>query len=417
MKSFLLSSILLLAIATPSGFTEEPTSPLPNPPEAVADGEGKEALNDTFFGNVVRLEQTVSSTTGMAISPLLGMGVLGVWQYLKTEAEFRDQLPWYTNPWVWGVAFGIFGLGLLKDTVGIAVPEVLKKPLAALDVLENKLSGLVVALAVIPASIASQIPENTITGAADGGPVLAGAPMIAPVFVAIPLILIMFGAVWMTFHALRCLLLLSPSSIITAGILTLKALFLGGFAILATISPWLGVALSAVIVIFCICISGWAFRWNVFGSLFAWDVLLSRFEDPLKDGEMISGFARPDMKGVKPRTYGSIRRDGSDLVFRYHPWLIFPAREVRFPLEGLRLGVRKGIAFPAVTARNPGEETYRSLTELRPRFKTHEDLIATHLQADEMLPSRVVQGAKNAWRWLREVIDSSTIPAPKRVSV
>ncbi len=411
MKALLLPSLLLVTLALNPVLAQESPPPPPETPETPAETETETALNDTIFANAVRLDRAVSSTTGMAISPLLGMGVLGMWQYLKAENGDRAQLPWFTNPWVWGVALGLFGLGFLKDTFGMVVPEVLKKPLAALDVLENKASGLVVALAVIPASVATQLPAPAEPGAAlgagDGAPVLAVVPMVAPVLLAIPLMIVMFGAVWMVFHALRCLLLLSPSSIITGAILGLKGLFLAGFAVLASISPWLGVALSLVIVIFCIAISGWAFRWNVFGTLFAWDVLLSKFDEPLKDGEELRGFARPGLPDVKPRTYGSVRRDGEELVFRYQPWLIMPEREARFSLENRRLGVRKGLVFPAITARSPGRDSYASLVELRPRFRTHEELISANLQAEEILPSRVVQSAQNAVRWLRETIDSS----------
>ncbi len=404
MKFIIAPVFLVFALVTTQTFGQTSSAETPDPEAGVPMAE--ETLNQSVFGEAVKLERLVTSTTGMAISPLLGMGVLGLWEYLKTDAEFRADLPWYTNPWVWGVALGIFGLGIFKNTFGALVPELLTKPLSALSVLENKLSGLVVALAVIPASIAAQIPESAPLMESGHAPPLATMPLIAPIFLALPLLLLMFGAVWMAFHALRCLLLLSPSTIITSGILALKAMFLAGFAALSVLSPWLGIALSLVIVVFCIAISGWAFRWNVFGSIFAWDVLLSRFDTPLKDGEEISGFARPGLPGVKPRTYGTVRREGNELVFRFQPWLCLPSREVRVLLSNVRLGVRKGLAFPAITTRKAGEETYLSLIELRPRFKTHEDLIANNLQAEEILPSRVVQGARNALRWLREVVDS-----------
>lgn len=404
-KSLILSFLAVLALTCTPSFGQASVESIPEPEPEVQQTE--EPLNQTIFGEAVRLDRMVTSTTGMAISPLLGMGILGLWEYINAEAEMRSQLPWYTNPWAWGIALGIFGIGVLKNTFGVLVPEVLTKPLSALSVLENKLSGLVVALAVIPASVAAQAPQSTALWDSGNGPPLATMPLVAPIFLALPLLLLMFGAVWMAFHALRCLLLLSPSTIITAGILMLKAVFLAGFAALSAISPWLGIGLSVVIVIFCIAISGWAFRWNVFGTIFAWDILLSRFDHPLEDGEEISGFARPGLPGVKPRTYGSVRREGNELVFRFQPWLCLPSRESRVPLDDVRLGVRKGLVFPAITTRKAGEEAYLSLIELRPRFKTHEDLIASNLQAEEILPSRVVQGAKNAIRWLREVVDSS----------
>ena len=65
------------------------------------DGE----FNETEFGTAVALSQTVTSTTGVAMSPLLGMGALGAWQYFRTDESQREFLPWYTEPWVWGTLF------------------------------------------------------------------------------------------------------------------------------------------------------------------------------------------------------------------------------------------------------------------------------------------------------------------------
>ena len=46
----------------------------------------------------VDLADGLSQTTGIAISPLLGVTVMGVWRYYKTPESQRAQLPWYNSP-------------------------------------------------------------------------------------------------------------------------------------------------------------------------------------------------------------------------------------------------------------------------------------------------------------------------------
>ena len=59
------------------------------------------------------MAQTISTITGVAISPLLGMGAVGAWQYFKWQQapeSSRGQLPWYANPLFWIPALLVVGL-------------------------------------------------------------------------------------------------------------------------------------------------------------------------------------------------------------------------------------------------------------------------------------------------------------------
>ena len=123
-------------------------------PKITPEIEEKEAeYNDTEFAAAVALSQTITSTTGIAMSPLLGMGALGAWKYYQSDEAYRNSLPWYSSPWVWGICFGIFLLLKSKDTLGVWIPEVVKKPITVLDDLTDKASAVIVALAVIPAAV------------------------------------------------------------------------------------------------------------------------------------------------------------------------------------------------------------------------------------------------------------------------
>ena len=97
-----------------------------------------------------QLAQTVSMITGVAISPLLGVGAVGAWKYFAAAKEEKANLPWYAKPMFFLPALLIVGLVFAKDVLGTAVPTALKKPIDVAEVLENKLSGLVAAGAFVP---------------------------------------------------------------------------------------------------------------------------------------------------------------------------------------------------------------------------------------------------------------------------
>ncbi|MEM7010870.1 MAG: hypothetical protein AAF585_05235, partial [Verrucomicrobiota bacterium] len=314
----------------------------------------EENLNDTSFAEAVRISQTgtatlnqvTTSTTGMAISPLFGMGVLGVWQYFKTDPTMRADLPWYSNPWVWGICFVIFALAKWKDTFGVFVPDALKKPLHVVDIFEDKLSAFIVMLAVIPANVITNMPQSGATttaaaGAANGGLFAVVPGFVNPWLAAIPVAILVFVVVWMVSHAVKVLLLLSPSSFINFFVKIAKGVLLAFMAFLSWASPVAGIIFCAVLVLCCIPIFAWAYRWNVFGSIFAWDYLFSRHCVELNDGEDITGFTTVNFGKVKPMSYGKLSRVGDELSFRYRPWMVFAEREVRMNVKDLNVMVRK----------------------------------------------------------------------------
>jgi len=99
-----------------------------------------------------KLCETVSLITGVAISPLLGVGAVGAYDYFKAGSpEERAKLPWFANPWFWVPALLLVGVCFLKDAAGATVlPTALKKPLDVAETVEHKISGLVATGAFVP---------------------------------------------------------------------------------------------------------------------------------------------------------------------------------------------------------------------------------------------------------------------------
>jgi hypothetical protein len=109
------------------------------------------------------LAKAVTTVTGVAISPLLGTGALGAWDYFHCPDEERDRLPWYAHPGFWIPALLLVAAVAFKDAAGTALPPGMKKPLDVCETVENKVSGLVAAGAVVP-MLAAVFPLTTGTG-------------------------------------------------------------------------------------------------------------------------------------------------------------------------------------------------------------------------------------------------------------
>ncbi|HEY6167792.1 MAG TPA: hypothetical protein VI454_07110, partial [Verrucomicrobiae bacterium] len=108
----------------------------------------KSSAKSPGSGPGAALAQTITTVTGIAISPLLAMSCIGAWQYF--HAKKKDDLPFYAQLWFWLPGLLVAGAAALKDTAGAATPPGLKKPLDVAEAVENKLSGLVAAGALVP---------------------------------------------------------------------------------------------------------------------------------------------------------------------------------------------------------------------------------------------------------------------------
>jgi hypothetical protein len=187
------------------------------------------------------IASAVATVTGIAISPLLGTGAYGAYQWAMAKDEAaRTALPWYAQISFWLPALALVGACALKDAMGAAVPPGWKKPLDVLETIENKFSGLIAAGAVVPFAV------NAMTKLLfEGGAVAAAGPTglahsgVAAIHVAavdftwllnlltVPFGLAIFLIVWLGSHAINVLILLSPWGAIDAGLKAARTALLG----------------------------------------------------------------------------------------------------------------------------------------------------------------------------------------------
>lgn len=414
----LLCLITLLSLSFAFGVEAQPVETTPPPAPTAA-----EKLKESMLLPGVSLAEGVSEITGVAISPLLGMSTMGAWTWFKTEPSLRHRLPWYCDPWVWGVGLSLLGVCFLKDFLGAAAPALVKKPLDFAELFEDKASALVASVGFVPlvALAMAQIekwqapvPMQTMEGLAGGGPILATAPLplasiidfsVHTPWISIPVAIAGFAVVWLSSHALNVLIALSPFGVVDAG---LKLTKLGLIALVAgssIIHPYAGAAVSGVLILIGLLLAGWSFRLTLFGTYMGADFLLNAraTNTDLDDG--VKGFLARRTSGVPVRTMARLKQDTvGQTVLSYRPWLFLPEKHLALPQENLVL--RRGLVHPSLVHRVgvEGAESSRSALILLPRYRSLEEAIARRFGCQEVVDGTLLKGLKAMRQWLVGVL-------------
>jgi hypothetical protein len=354
---------------------------------------------------------TIATVTGVAISPLLGTGALGVYEWSKAKTpEQKAALPWYAQ-WSFILpALGIVAVCAAKDSFGAVVPPGLKKPLDVLETIENKASGLVAAGAVVPFTMNS-LSKMIVASAESSAPAAdtllhSGTATIAIGAIdwswllnllTVPLGLAVFAVVWLASHAINALILLSPWGAIDAVLKSARTALLGLVTVTALLNPWVSVALSLVVILLSYLVAGWAFRLTTFGTIFSWDFLTfrsRRFKVSEKGENLLFSSNTLTKQGVPMRTYGRLRHEPENgkLVFRYRPWLVLPERSLDVQLAAPAVG--KGLFISSI------EDGEKTAFILPPRYRDHEEAIVRAYGIEGGVRDA---GLLKAWASLREL--------------
>lgn len=369
-----------------------------------------EKLRETMLLPGVTLSEGVSEITGVAISPLLGVSVMGAWTYFKTEDSQRHRLPWYCHPYVWGTGLSLILICFLKDFLGAAAPALVKKPLDFAELFENKASALVASVGFVPLvalamAQVEKIPPQAALPLAESG--LAVMPLASFIdfgvhtpWISIPVAIMAFGVVWLSSHAINVLIALSPFGIVDAG---LKLAKLGLIALVAgstAIHPYAGAFVSLVLIFIALLLAGWSFRLTLFGTLMGSDFLLNKraAADDLESG--VKGFLARRMDGVPVRTLVRLKHDASGQpAISFHPWLVLPER--RITVTPADMVVYKGLLHPTLAHRTTGvEATTQHTLILLPRYRRLEEAIASRYGCQEVMDGTLLRGLKAMRQWL-----------------
>lgn len=348
----------------------------------------------------LEMAQAISTITGVAISPLLGVSAVGAWKYFKTVPENRAKLSWYAQPWFWVPALLLVVVAFVKDTFGTVLPTAVKKPFDVAETIENKISGLVAAGAFVPliAAIFSTAGGDDSALYGDAG---LAAINFAPLLniLTVPFAVAAFVVVWMVSHVINVLILISPFTMVDAALKSVRLFALSTVAGTAFVNPYVGAAWSLVLILICWFLSGWSFRLMIFGTVFTWDLITfrkSRFKVS-PDANWVFTAQAADKTPI--RSYGRLTRGANgELVLNYRPWLFLPRRTLTLPAGKYAVG--RGLIYSEIVRLEDADATTTVIT-LAPRYRTHEEELSSVYSLGGVQEIGVLKGFKAIWSWLQ----------------
>ena len=354
-----------------------------------------------------QIAQTISLITGVAISPLMGVSAVGAWQWWQAKTpEQKAKLPWFADPLFWIPALLLVGACFVKDSAGIALPPLVKKPLDVAETIEHKISGLVATGAFVP--IAASIFH---VSGNDHGATLSSLGFAAIDLswlynaLMVPFAMAAFFIVFLASNAINILILISPFGVVDAALKAFRTAIIGSVAITSFANPWVGAAWALVIILISWLIAGWSFRLSHFGLAFIWDFVTRRCNRFKPDPTVNKMFLGRKIDYVPARTYGKLNRDEKgQLVLKYRPWLVLAERTLTLPATQYAAG--KGMFFSEILQLD-GDNARIALL-LPPRYRSHElELVAIY-----GLTGVRDTGLLAAWSWFKSMLGFKTkIPA------
>lgn len=396
---FLLPVVLIAMVLLASGQTAEPDESA----EALKNGE-----------SVTKALATVTST---AISPLVGVSVMGAWQYYRTPAPRRARLPFFNRPYFWAPAMMLLLLIFIKDTFGGFAP-LIKKPLDAIEVLFVNHAALV--LIVFPvvmhqvARVMGYASLKELFAAMFSGPVVyaataqtSGLQHAFSSATAVLYIIVGFvitGVVWLFGHCFDVLALISPFPFVDFVLKAIRNVIFAILLLTSILSPHMGLLLSLVIIIVSFLLFGWALRLAFFGSLYAWSLLemllLEMQEKPARENG-VKAFSA-GAKSIKRRTYGrlSSSEDGT-LVFAYRRLLVGPEKRVVIG-RASSFVVGKGVFNPTVVEPIESANKHRVVFRLLPTYRGVEEEVRACLDCMAVQDLRFGKGLRSFWKFVTE---------------
>jgi hypothetical protein len=268
----------------------------------------------------------VATTTGLAISPLLVLVALGWYDFLQAGGfdAATDSLPLHAHPWLLIPLTSVLVLVLAKKFVSPVIPLPIRKVLDSAEYLEAKFSALVAAGILLPTIVGAMAAA---TGGDDASVVQTASllPDSAVTIVLFVVMFLLFVSVWITFHVIDALIVLSPFAIVDTALVALRGSILAVLALALLVSPFFALALAIPLIVASIFFAGWCVRLDVFALTTAFDLLLARRGDAYRP---VRAFLAARSSGAPIRTMGHAVPSARGIRFTYRPWFVLPKRTI-----------------------------------------------------------------------------------------
>jgi hypothetical protein len=382
---------------------------------AVAQTDEQEAQQE--LGSGEKISTALATITSTAISPLVGVCVMGAWHYYHTPKAERDQLPLLQTPKFWIPVLALLILIFIKDTFGGFAP-LIKKPLDAVEVLfVNHAALVLIAFPVVLNQVARIMGFQSLRGLVGhmlSEPVVyAATAQIGGVHHAFSVAMaVLYGVVgfvitfvvWLVGHSFDVLAMISPIPFLDFLLKALRNTIFALLTITALISPQIGLLLCIGVIVFSFLIFGWALRTAVFGIVFAWGllrVLLFEAQDKPNLGESVAAFSA-GVLGIPRRTYGRLQtfKDGT-LMFRYRRLLVGLEKRVVIG-QASSFDVGQGLLFPSVIEPIESGGKHKIIFRLLPTHRGAEESVRACLELAQVRDIRFTTGIRSFWRFVAD---------------
>ena len=388
----------------------------------VAQTDEREAQQELRSGE--KISTALATVTSTAISPLVGVCVMGMWQYYHTPRAQRDQLPLTQKPKFWIPIIVLLLLILFKDTVGGFAPMI-KKPLDAAEVLfVNHAALVLIAFPVVLNQVARvmgfmslrelfayMLSEPVVYAATVQAGGVHHALSVATAVLYTVLGFVITFVVWLVGHSFDVLAMISPFPFLDFLLKAIRNTIFGVLAITALISPHLGLLLCLGVIVFSFLIFGWALRTAVFGTVFALGLLrvwLFEAQDKPNPGESVPAFSTRLHK-IPRWTYGRLHagEDGT-LIFGYRRLFLGPERKVLVG-KASSFEVGQGILFPSVIEPIESAGKHKVAFRLLPTHRGAEESVRACLELAQVRDIRFTKGIRSFWKFVTESGGESSV--------
>jgi hypothetical protein len=384
-RAFSVCALPLLCIASALCTSGASAAPIANAALNPAAPESRAAVVAAGFAQI----------TGLAISPLLVLCALGWYDFNALGGmNATTALPLHANPWFLIPCSVVLLAVILKKIASPAIPMPIRKLLDASEYLEAKCSALVAAGVLLPTLITTMasIDGGATTASPQTAAFLGGS---SSLIWLIPLALIAYFSVWITFHAIDALIVLSPFAVIDAMLVAVRGSFLAVLLIAFLISPLLAFALCLPLIICSFFIAGWCIRLDLFALCVATDLLFLRRPTQSIREAGARAFIAARGYGLPVRTMGFATPCAKGVRFRYRPLFVCPIRTIE--MEATSAVLVHGTLWSTLRA----GATSRGVVAFPPRYSRVTDELA------RMFNAPVREGLlRRSWRGVREGIAS-----------
>ena len=335
------------------------------------------------------LSESVGRMVGMAIEPVFGLALLGMWDYLHGVDH------WTASPWLFGPLMTLLLLDLCKDAAATVLGP-LMKPFDVLFLVVEFINGHLAAfVAAIYILQSTQLPTLSLAehlsvmlvpsaAAADSG-LLAGATAL----VVGLLVVAVFLAVWLLSLSFRLMIFLSPFNQLDLLLKSAQRIIQGVLLLCCLVFPPFGMIIAIAYAALAFWMMRWSLRWSSFGLRMVADFLFRRGNGPAELPALC--FSGSGME-LPLRTRGTLQlRDG---VLCFVVSRLVGADVL--PLDMQALSIRRGFFSPEL-----GTSEGKVMVVFSPEYLGVEEELGEKIGGLEVVESELISGLRGAWKQLK----------------